>query len=99
MTSNNILVTFEDITAMAGRLRNEGGAIASQLDSLLDSVQAMVESGWRGQAAGAFHGLYANATQGWKEVETSLVGMAEMLRKIGEQYEAQESSIAASLNG
>ena len=99
MTSNNILVTFEDIGAMAGRLRNEGGAIAGQLDSLLDSVQAMVESGWRGQAAGAFHGLYANATQGWKEVETALVGMAEMLDNIGSQYEQQESSIAASLNG
>lgn len=99
MTSNNILVTFEDITAMAGRLRNEGGAIAGQLDSLLAAVQAMVESGWRGQAAGAFHGLYANATQGWKEVETALVGMAEMLNNIGSQYEQQESSIAASLNG
>ncbi len=99
MTSNNILVTFEDIQTMAGRLRNEGGAIASQLDSLLAAVQAMVESGWRGQAAGAFHGLYANATQGWKDVETALVGMADMLRSIGEQYEAQESSIAASLNG
>lgn len=99
MTSNNILVTFEDITATAGRLRNEGGAIAGQLDSLLAAVQAMVESGWRGQAAGAFHGLYANATHGWKEVETALVGMAEMLHNIGSQYEQQESAIAASLNG
>ncbi|MDZ7674109.1 MAG: WXG100 family type VII secretion target [Acidimicrobiales bacterium] len=99
MASNNILVTFEDIQSMASRLQSEGGAIAAQLDSLLDAVAAMVESGWQGQAAGAFHGLYANATQGWKEVETALVGMAEMLRRIGAQYQDQESSIAASLNG
>ncbi len=99
MTTNNIVVTFAEIQTMAARLRNEGGAIAGQLDSLLGAVQAMVESGWRGQAAGAFHGLYANATQGWKEVETALVHMADLLRTIGEQYEAQESSIAASLNG
>ena len=99
MTATNILVTFEDISAMASRLQAEGGAIASQLDSLLGSVQAMVESGWQGQAAGAFHGLYANATQGWKEVETALVGMSELLRNIGNQYQEQESSIAASLAG
>ncbi len=99
MSASNILVTFEDIQAMASRLESEGGAIATQLDSLLDAVAAMVESGWRGQAAGAFHGLYANATTGWKEVETALVGMATMLRNIGQQYEQQESSIAASLNG
>lgn len=99
MTLNHVLVTFEDITAMASRLQSEGGAIAGQLDSLLASVAAMVESGWRGQAAGAFHGLYANANQGWKEVETALVGMAEMLRNIGNQYQEQESSIAASLSG
>ena len=99
MTATNILVTFEDISAMASRLQAEGGAIASQLDSLLGSVQAMVESGWQGQAAGAFHGLYANATQGWKEVETALVGMSELLRNIGNQYQEQESTIAASLAG
>ena len=98
MTSNNILVTFDEIGAMAARLRNEGGAIAGQLDSLLAAVQSMVESGWRGQAAGAFHGLYANATQGWKEVETALVAMADMLTRIESQYEQQESSIAASLS-
>ena len=99
MTSTNILVTFEDITAMASRLQAEGGAIATQLDSLLGSVQAMVESGWRGHAAGAFGGLYANATQGWKEVETALIGMADLLRNIGNQYQEQESTIAASLAG
>jgi WXG100 family type VII secretion target len=99
MSSNNILVTFEDLGAMAARLRNEGGAIATQLDSLLDSVQTMVDNGWRGQAAGAFHALYASATQGWKEVETALVGMGEMLQRIQTQYQEQESSIAASLSG
>jgi len=97
MNSANILVTFEDLQAMAGRLQSEGGAIATQLDSLLDAVLALVESGWRGQAAGAFGGLYADATQGWKEVETALVGMAELLRGIGNQYESQESAIASSL--
>ncbi|MFP5322091.1 MAG: WXG100 family type VII secretion target [Acidimicrobiia bacterium] len=96
---NDILVTFEDIQAMAGRLQAEGGAIAAQLDSLLDAVHSLVESGWRGQAAGAFGGLYANATQGWKEVETALVGMAELLRGIGGQYESQEAAIASSLAG
>lgn len=96
---NDILVTFEDIHAMAGRLQAEGGAIASQLDSLLDAVLAMVEGGWRGQAAGAFGGLYASATRGWKDVETALVGMAEMLRGIGDQYESQEAAIASSLAG
>lgn len=99
MSSNNILVTFEDLTSMASRLQAEGGAIATQLDSLLDQVHAMVESGWRGQAAGAFGGLYASATQGWKEVETALVGMADLLRNIGTQYQEQESTIAASLAG
>lgn len=97
MTSNNILVTFEDITTMASRLQSEGGAIAAQLDSLLDAVHGMVETGWRGQAAGAFGGLYASATHGWKEVETALVGMAELLRSIGVQYQEQESAIASSL--
>ncbi len=97
MSSNNILVTFEDLDAMAARLTTEGGAIAGQLDSLLDAVTALVESGWRGQAAGAFGGLYASATQGWKEVESSLVGMSDLLRRIARQYEDQESSIAATL--
>lgn len=99
MSSNNILVTFEDLTSMASRLQAEGAAIATQLDSLLDQVHAMVDSGWRGQAAGAFGGLYANATQGWKEVETALIGMADLLRNIGNQYQEQESTIAASLAG
>ena len=99
MSSNNILVTFEDLQSMSSRLQAEGGAIASQLDSLLTAVQALVENGWRGQAAGAFHGMYANATQGWKQVETSLVQMSELLRGIGDQYEAQEASIASSLAG
>jgi WXG100 family type VII secretion target len=99
MSSNNILVTFEELQSMASRLQTEGGAIASQLDSLLDAVQAMVENGWRGQAAGAFHTLYANANQGWKEVETALVQMSELLRNIGNQYQDQEASIASSLAG
>ena len=99
MSANNILVTFEDLTSMSSRLQAEGGAIAAQLDSLLEQVRAMVESGWRGQAAGAFGGLYANATQGWKEVETALVGMADLLRNIATQYQEQESTIAASLGG
>lgn len=99
MSSNNILVTFEDLQSMASRLQSEGGAIASQLDSLLTAVQSLVESGWRGQAAGAFHGMYADATQGWKQVETSLVQISDLLRHIGEQYESQEASIASSLAG
>lgn len=99
MSSNNILVTFEELHSMASRLQSEGGAIAGQLDSLLDAVQALVESGWRGQAAGAFHGMYANATQGWKQVETSLVQMSELLRNIGNQYQDQEAAIASSLAG
>lgn len=99
MSSNNILVTFEDLQSMASRLQTEGGSIATQLDSLLTAVQALVEHGWRGQAAVAFHGMYADATQGWKQVETSLVQMSELLRSIGEQYEAQEATIASSLAG
>lgn len=95
----NILVTFDDIQRTAGRLDTEGAAIGAQLDSLLHAVSAMVESGWRGPAAAAFHELYTSANVNWKEVERALVGMATMLRAIGDQYEQQESSIASSLAG
>lgn len=99
MAANNVLVTFEEINSMAGQLRNGGDAIGQQLTSLLNAVQALVNSGWRGQAAGAFETLFTNANAGWKEVETSLVGMAEMLQGIGTQYQEQESSIASRLAG
>lgn len=99
MSSNNVLVTFEELSSTAARLQAEGGAIAGQLDSLLTSVQTLVEGGWQGQAAGSFHTLYSNATQSWKGVETALVGMADMLRNIANQYQEQEATIAASLAG
>ena len=99
MSSNNVLVTFEELSSMAARLQAEGGAIAGQLDSLLSSVQTLVESGWQGQAAGAFHTLYSGATQSWKGVETALIGMSDLLRNIGTQYQDQEATIAASLAG
>lgn len=99
MSANTILVTFEELASMAARLQAEGGAIAGQLDALLSSVQGLVDSGWRGQAAGSFHTLYSGATQSWKGVEAALVGMSDLLRNIGNQYQEQEVAIAASLAG
>ena len=99
MSGSNVLVTFGEINTMSSRLSADGGAIGDQLDSLLTAVQSLVESGWQGQASSAFHTLYTSATTSWKEVEIALVGMADLLRRIGQQYEEQEANIAASLAG
>lgn len=99
MSGSNVLVTFDELQAMASRLHQDGGAIGQQLDSLLTGVQSMVESGWQGQASAAFHGLYANATTSWKQVETALLEMSELLRGIGTQYQEHERAIASTLAG
>lgn len=98
MTTNHIHVTYDDIRDVASRLETEGAAIGVQLDSLLDQVLALVQSGWQGQAAFAFGGMYGMATQGWREVETALAQMASVMRSIVDQYGQFESSIASTLS-
>lgn len=98
MSGNHVLVTFEDLTNMAARLEGEGEAIGTQLARLLDEVRALVESGWQGQSASAFEVLYTSATTNWSEVETALVGMANLVRTIATQYQDQEDSLTSMLS-
>lgn len=98
MSGSHLLVTFDDLSNMATRLSSEGEAIGTQLTKLLDEVRVLVESGWQGQTAAAFEGLYTVATESWKEVETALVGMSGLVHNIANQYQEQEDALTSMLN-
>ena len=48
-----------------------------------------------GRAAAAFDGYYTAANDGFKQVESALTSIADLLRRSADQYEEQDQQLAS----
>jgi WXG100 family type VII secretion target len=89
-----ITVTPDQLRQTAGNLRTGSGNIGAELGRLVSDVRGML-GGWDGQAAAAFDGYYHAANDGFRQVETALEGIAQMLLGTADQYEQHDADLAS----
>ncbi|HUW01955.1 MAG TPA: WXG100 family type VII secretion target [Acidimicrobiales bacterium] len=89
-----IAVTPERLRGSASTLTTGSSNIGAELGRLLSDVRDL-QATWDGRAAAAFDGSYTAANEGFKQVESALTSIAEMLRRSADQYEEQDQRLAS----
>ena len=88
-----IAVTPERLRGSASNLTTGSSNIGAELGRLLSDVRDL-QATWDGRAAAAFDGYYTAANDGFKQVESALTAIADMLRRSADQYEEQDQQLA-----
>ncbi len=91
-----IKVTSEQLASLAANLKSGNEQVQQQLASMRGQV-APVAADWQGAAAGNFQQLWQEWDQGAKQIQEALDGIAMLLQKAAQTYDAAESSISRSM--
>jgi WXG100 family type VII secretion target len=94
----NMNVTYADMEAAAGQLRNGQADIESRLQSLKSLVDSLVSSGYvTDRSSKAFEASYAEFNEGIKRTLEGLTGMSSYLTKASQAISQTDSELAQSL--
>jgi WXG100 family type VII secretion target len=91
-----IKVTSDQLASLAASLKGGNEQVQQQLASMRSQV-APVAADWQGAAAGNFQQLWQEWDQGAKQIQEALDGIAMLLQKAAQTYDAAESSISRSM--
>ncbi|MEP7178296.1 MAG: WXG100 family type VII secretion target [Pseudonocardiales bacterium] len=92
-------VVPEELHAAAAQLRQLGSEARSELSRLGGEAGALLDGGWRGQAAAAFERGWAQWSAGASEVLDALEAMARLLAATGSGYDTAEEHSVQRLTG
>ncbi|MBF4160285.1 WXG100 family type VII secretion target [Nocardioides acrostichi] len=94
----NVNVTYEEMSAQAGKLTNGRTEIETQLHTLQSQVQDLVAGGFvTDTASQAFNSSYEEFTKGVSKVLEGLDGMADYLNKAADAFKNVDSELAKAL--
>lgn len=83
-------VTTAQLQAASAQLEHIGAELRSELGRLGAEADGLRGGGWRGQAAVAFQGGWAQWSAGAGEVLEALEAMARLLASTGQGYDVAE---------
>ncbi|GAA2053326.1 WXG100 family type VII secretion target [Williamsia deligens] len=89
-----LAVTPAEVTSASQGIRSAADTLDDRVQALSSRVEALLGSGWKGQAADAFRRDWEQWLHGAKEVVDS---MSALLASTAHDYSRQESSNAAAV--
>ncbi len=92
-----IKVTAEELSSTSAQLSSGSQEIESQLTSMHNLVQSLVDADWQGAASTAFQTLYAEWSSSATQLQNSLTGIATLLSNAGSAYATTEGNIQQSM--
>lgn len=90
-------VTPAEVTSASQGIRSAAGTLDDRVRALTSRVEALLGSGWKGQAADAFRRDWEQWLHGAKDVVGGLDSMSSLLASSAHSYSSQESANAASV--
>jgi WXG100 family type VII secretion target len=92
-----IKVTSEELVSTSARLSAGSQEIESQLTSMRNLVQSLVDADWQGAASASFQSLYQEWNTSAANLQQSLGGIAKLLASAGSVYADTEQQIQQSM--
>jgi WXG100 family type VII secretion target len=92
-------VTTSALAAVAGELQSVAEGLRSGLGSLDGEVSGLLGSGWSGEAASAYDGVWREWHEGAQQVAEGLLKMSRLLQDAAQRYATTDASGAANVSG
>lgn len=92
-----IKVTSEELASTSAQLTAGSQEIDSQLTSMHNLVQSLVDADWQGAASTSFQSLYQEWNTSAANLQQSLEGIASLLASAGTAYADTEQQIQQSM--
>lgn len=92
-----IKVTSEELASTSAQLTAGSQEIQSQLASMHNLVQSLVDADWQGAASVSFQSLFQEWNMSATNLQQSLQGIAQLLAGAGAAYGETESQIQQSM--
>ena len=87
------------LVAVAGELDSVAQGLRSGVSSLDNEVSSLLGSGWSGEAASAYSGVWQEWHEGTQRVVEGLARMSALLQDAASRYSATDDSGAAGISG
>jgi WXG100 family type VII secretion target len=95
----NLGVETSALVAVAGELDSVAQGLRSGVGSLDNEVSSLLGSGWSGEAASAYSGVWQAWHGGAQQVVEGLAKMSTLLQEAASGYSGTDESGAAGLSG
>ncbi|HKP44401.1 WXG100 family type VII secretion target [Mycobacterium sp.] len=92
-------VTPSELVAVAAELESVAEGLRSGLGSLDGEVSGLLGSGWSGEAASAYSGVWQEWHDGASQVVQGLTAMHGLLQEAAGRYSGTDTSGAADVSG
>lgn len=92
-----IKVTSEELASTSAQLTAGSQEIESQLASMHNLVQSLVDADWQGAASASFQALYQEWNTSAANLQQSLDGIAKLLASAGAAYAQTEEQIQQTM--
>jgi WXG100 family type VII secretion target len=91
-------VTPSELVGVAAELESAVQGLRSGLGSLDGEVSGLLGSGWSGEAAAAYSGVWQEWHEGASQVVQGLTEMSGLLREAASRYSGTDTSSAGDLS-
>ncbi len=92
-----VKVTSEQLASLAVQLKTGGDQVQSELNGMRSQASSLTAE-WQGAASANFQQLWQEWESGAKQIQDALNGIAQLLTKAANTYDAAEGAIAQSMN-
>jgi WXG100 family type VII secretion target len=96
---SDLQVTTSALLAVAGELESVADGLRAGLGSLDGEVSGLLGSGWSGEAASAYSGVWQEWHEGAQRVAEGLTAMTGLLQEAAGRYSATDATGAADISG
>jgi WXG100 family type VII secretion target len=87
------------LVAVSGELDSVAQGLRSGVSSLDNEVASLLGSGWSGEAASAYSGVWQEWHEGAQQVAEGLMRMSALLQEAAGRYWTTDESGAAGISG
>jgi WXG100 family type VII secretion target len=95
----NLGVQTSALVAVAGELNSVAEGLRSGVTSLDSEVNGLLGSGWSGEAASAYSGVWQEWHEGAHRVVEGLATMSALLQEAASRYSTTDGSGATGISG
>ncbi|PXX01490.1 WXG100 family type VII secretion target [Mycolicibacterium moriokaense] len=95
----NLGVETSALVAVADELDSVAQGLRSGVSSLDNEVSSLLGSGWSGEAASAYSGVWQEWHEGAHQVVEGLVRMSALLQDAASRYSTTDGTGAAGISG
>jgi WXG100 family type VII secretion target len=95
----NLGVETSALVAVAGELDSVAQGLRSGVSSLDNEESGLLGSGWSGEAASAYSGVWQEWHEGAHQVAEGLARMSALLQDAASRYSGTDESGAAGISG